>query len=284
MGITCSSWKKLWFQLPAVLGLTLALCGCHSPGRGRIVSQPPPLDEATRISLGRIGLVMPDASTGFEFRYPMNTRHAMGQSAINTWDFMREEDDGGVGEFFFDLAVAGISGVVGGAVAGVPQREIDATARQLSEVVRQCPLLPDISNRLQTVREKRGDSALVAVPFDLVAELNAADPTNRNYRPLTDLSIDTLIELRVHHHGFEAEERINPPMMSKAVAWVEITRLADGAQLYSGPIEYAGHQHRFREWAADDAKKFRSELKRTGRVIARSIAEQVLVPPRADLN
>jgi hypothetical protein len=54
--------------------------------------------------------------------------------------------------------------------------------------------------------------------------------------------------------------------------------------LFTSPIHYRGHQHRFTHWAQDDARNFRSELRRVGRVIGRSVVDEILVPTQANLN
>ena len=285
MGTIRSSLNKLWKQLLVFLALMLVAFGCHSPGRGRIVSQAAPLDESTRSSFGRVALLVTEHDAGFGFRHPLNKAHAVGNAAVKTWDTLYAEDeDLGLDGLLFSWIVSGVSGVFGGLATGVPQSEIDAAEKQLSVVLKENPLLPGISNRLQFVLQRRGSQPLVEIPSVIAAELNATLPEDRDYRPLHAIGVDTLVEIRVVQHGFEAKEQANPPMIAEAKAHVEITRVPDGTTVFSGPIHYRGHQHRFTKWADEDAKRFRSELKRTERVIGRSIADQVSVPARADLN
>ena len=284
MGTIRSSLNKLWKQLLVFVALMLVAVGCHSPGRGRIVSQAAPLDESARSSFGRTGLLLSRHDAGFGFAYPMNKAHAVGNAAAKTWDTLYDDTDPGLDGFLFGLVVSGVSGVIGGMATGVPQSEIDAAEKQLASVLKENPLLPGISNRLQFVLQKRGLGPLVEVPPLLADELNSVFPDDRNYLPLSAIGIDTLIEVRVDQHSFAAKEHANPRMTAEAKARVEIRSVPDGTLLFSGPIHYRGHQYRFREWAADDAKKFRSELKCTERVIGRTIADQVSAPVRADLN
>lgn len=280
MSNTRSILNKAWFPL----ALVLVICaGCSSPGRSTIVSQAIPVEESTRSSFGRVGLLLPESRPGFGFRYPMNTKRAMGHAAEKTWDTISDEEDG-FADFLLDGVISGVFGVFGGLATGVPQHEIDAAEKQMWQVLKENSLLHGISNRVQTFIQTQGSPPLIEIPEVIAVELRAVERTNRNYQLLTAIGIDTLIEISLNRHNFQAEERSNPPMKMEAVAEVDITQVWDGAPLFNNRIEYSGHQHRFTEWAAEDARRFRSELKRAGRVIARSIVDQVFFPAHADLK
>ena len=117
----------------------------------------------------------------------------------------------------------------------------------------------------------------------LVSTLHTNDAPTTVTR-LAEMGIDSVMEIVVEQHGFDAEERGNPPMMVQASVQVYITRVSDGTVLFNTPIEYRGHKHRFMAWADDGARKFRGELRRAGRVVARSIVEQMFVPKQAGAN
>jgi hypothetical protein len=50
---------------------------------------------------------------------------------------------------------------------------------------------------------------------------------------------------------------------------------SDGALLHAGDLDYRGHRLKFTEWAARDAKAFRSETERAHRTFAWAIMEQL---------
>jgi hypothetical protein len=281
MSISVASRPLAWSYRPilSLLILVVVACfGCYSPGRSRILTEAAPLDESSRSTFGRIGLLVPESSPAFVFEHPLtrNSAAAIENSAEKTWDFAEWDD--GLGEMAARIIISGVGGVIGGALTGVPQRDIDAAEKDLRVVLRQSPVLPGISNRVQSFVEAQGNSALAVIPAELAACLNDAEPNDRDYSPLVPLGIDSVMEIVVEWHGFRAREGSNPLMALEAIVQVHITRVSDGALLFSGPIRYQGHQHRFTHWAQDNARNFRSELRRVGRMVGRSVVDEILAP------
>jgi hypothetical protein len=285
MSIALSSTSLAWSRrpIPHLLILAVVACsGCYSPGRSRLLTEAPPVEESVRSNFGRVGLLLPEFSPAFVFQFPRNIGEAMENAAEKTWEFGDWDD--GVDDFAAGLFISGLFGVIGGAITGVPQQEMDAAEKELRLGLRENPLLLGISNRVQSFVKAQGHPPLVIVPPELAAALNSADLATRDYRPLVPLGIDSVMEIVVERHGFQARESSNPSMTMEAIFHVHITRVSDGALLFTTPIHYQGHKHRFTEWAEDDARKFRSELRRVGRMVGRGVVEQVLIPTRAGLN
>jgi hypothetical protein len=158
-----------------------------------------------------------------------------------------------------------------------PQHDIEEAERELQKALRETPLQPSISSRVQSYLEAHGQPALQVIPPEIAAELNATALTNRDYRTLAELGIDSLMEIVVEQHGFDAEGRGNPPMTCRPAFKFISHVFRTGTVLFNSPLEYRGHKHRFLSWAEDDARKFRGELRRAGRVVAQSIVQQVFV-------
>jgi len=267
----------------SLLVLAMAVCsGCYSPGRARIVSDVTPAEEPVRSTFGRVGLFLPEAPSGFVFRYPRNVSETIVHTAEKTWKGL--DLDHGAEEVVTGLVVSGFVGLFSGFFFGVPQHDIEQAERELQKALRETPLQPSISSRVQSYLEAHGQPALQVIPPEIAAELNATALTNRDYRTLAGLGIDSLMEIVVEQHGFDAEGRGNPPMTVQASVQIYITRVSDGTVLFNSPLEYRGHKHRFLSWAEDDARKFRGELRRAGRVVAQSIVQQVFVPKSAGAN
>jgi hypothetical protein len=273
---------KVWHMkfIPFLFVLASAVCtGCYSPGRSRIISEAAPVAESVRSSFGRVGLLLPESSPPFVFQYPRTTGEAMVNTAEKTWKVLDPDDE--LENIVAGAIVSGVFGIVGGAVTGVSIGEIQKAETRMQRALEENPLLSGISNCVQSLLEARGSPPLIVIPDVIAAELNATDPTHRNYHLLTAIGVDTLMEIRVERQGLQARERGNPPMAMEAVALVYLTSVPDGALLFTAPVHYRGHQHRFTRWADEDARRFRSDLKRVGRKVGGEIVEQVFAPVSA---
>jgi hypothetical protein len=265
-----------------VLLLIAAGTGCYSAGHSRVTSTILNTSEASPSEFGRMGLLLPEGSGYFDFRYPRTTGQAFLHTAEETIEFTDLDD--GLDEIAAGLVLSGTVGLIGSAITGVPKHQIEAAEKTLRRALEEQPLLPGITNRLHAFIDERGLSPLMVVPEDIASRLNASFPSERDYSPLLPLGIDSVMEFVVERHGFGAPERGNPPMMMEATIHIYITRVSDGTLLFSSPVEYRGHQHRFTHWAAEDARKFRGELKRAGRMVSRSIVDQVFPLAQAELK
>jgi len=256
-----------WRQVLPGLVLAITLCsGCYSPGISRVLNEPMPLPQSVRTTFGRVGLLPPESDPRTSFRYPDNTGTAMVRAAEKTWKHIDLDD--GAGEIVAGLFVSSVAGVIGGFFTGLPQREIDAGEKELHRALQEVPLLPGIHKQVLTLSQTEGSPSLITVPEQLFAELRAQGETNRDYRSLSKLGIDSVMEIAVYRQAFRANDRINPPMTFDTSIHVYVTRVSDGATLFVLPLDYRSRSYRFKEWAAQDARKFRAELKRIQRVDA----------------
>ena len=264
------------------LFLVVACSGCYSAGHSRVTSPPVGVREARPSDFGRIGLLLPNGARPFDFRYPRTTGEAFFHTAEKTWK--TSDLDDGVGEILAGIVLSGTAGLIGAAITGVPKQEIEAAERTLRRALDEDPLLFGITNRLHEFIDERGLPPLMILPEDIAARLSASFPSERDYSPLLPLRIDSVMEFVVQRHGFAAPGRGNPPMTMEATIQIHITRVSDGVLLFSSPIQYHGHQHRFMHWAAEDARKFRNELKRASRMVGLSIVDQMFPVAQAELK
>ncbi len=279
--LVCPCWsRQIIFHF--LLLILLGLAGCYAPGHSRISSSVAPLDESVRSSFGRVGILLVDRGPTFNFKYPKSTADATVDIAESTWK--SGDYDDGVGDFVAGLVFSGTVGLIGGAVAGVPQSAIVEAEELMREALRQQPVVAEISGRIQTCFDQRGQPAPIVIPAELATNLVATTLDERDYSTLSPLGIDSVMEIAVDWHGFATTDQGNPPMSMEANVWVNITRMSDKAVLFTSPVHYHGHQHRFRCWASEDARRFRSELRRIGRMVGQSVVEQVFGPTLAVAN
>ncbi len=263
--------RRFVFHL-AVLVLA-GVTGCYSPGRSRVSTKPAMRVDAEPLHLGRIGLLVPDESPAFSFRYPKTFGDAMLHTAGKTWDFIDLDD--GASEVVAGLFVSGVAGVIGGAIAGVSMADIQRGEVAMRQALREHSIIDDILSQIQTSFADADYPPPIVIPQNLTANFTA-DLSERDYGPVKALGVDTVLELSIESYGFRARERSNPPMKLGAKVAVRVTRISDTNTLAQTMIRYHGHQHRFMRWAADDAKQFRSDLKRIGKMVGRSAVESVL--------
>jgi hypothetical protein len=206
----------------------------------------------------------------------------MGYSVEKTWNHLDLDD--GAGEIVAGVLISGVVGILSGLFTGVPDHEIDAAGIELRRALRESPLLPGTADRVQALLQAQGGPPLVAIPEQMAAELKAHSLTDRDYRPLSGLEIDTVMEIAVYRQCFRASDGINPPMTFDASVHVYLTRVSDGALLFAGPLDYRSRKYRFGKWADHNAKRFRAELERARQTIAESIVEQMFTHPRPGAN
>lgn len=258
----------------------MGVVGCYSPGRSRVSTKAATASEAAPPQLGRIGLLVPDEVPAFTFRYPKTPGDAMFHTAEKTWDFIDLDD--GADQVVAGILISGVSGVIGGAITGVPLADIQRGETAMLQALREHSIIDGILSQLRVSFADAGYPPPVVIPPNLVTNFAAADPSERDYGPLKALGVDSVMELSVESYGFRARERSNPPMKLGAKVAVRVTRLSDTNTLVRTMIRYHGHQHRFMRWAADDAQQFRSDLKRIGRMVGRNAVECVLPDPGSE--
>jgi len=277
---TSLHWKLL---LAIILSIAFTCTGCRTfdKGMARIINEPAPLPEATRAHFGMVAMLPPGSAQEFGFRHPATPTEAMLPIAATTFNVLKEDAEGdrnlreAAGKIALALLISGTVGVIGGIIVGVPEEELKKCEATMRQAVEEQPLEPAIQSRVQQVAAKARFSGLVSVPASAAAKLDLQSVTNRDFRALANLGFDSLLSVRVSGQWFEEADGFNPALTYGARVEVDVIRVSDGALLHSGHLDYRGHQMRFTEWAANDAKAFRAETERARRAFAWAIMEQL---------
>src|SRR5262249_37518801 len=154
------------------------------------------------------------------------------------------------------------------------------SAAAMQRALRDQPLPEALCRQLLEVANRSARPRVVNVPPGQAAPILAQSVTNRDYRSLAGLGIDSVLEIRIERQRFKADESApNPPMSFDATVIVYITRIDDGTLLFAGPLEYCSRKRRFCEWGGEEAKHFRKELNRAQRVLAGMMFEQLFSNP-----
>lgn len=271
-------------QLCAIALAAVAVSGCRT-GEGdfpRIVNEPMPVSPEVRSSFGVIGVLPADLSTNIEFGQPASPGEAMG--VIGTTTFIglaatsTESDEGHPGrqlkDIAFSAALAGVIGVFGGVMTGVPEGDLKRAQAAMSLALHDNPLEPGIQAQLQQLAVKKHSRNFVPVPEAVRARLNGNTITKESLQALAGSGIDSVMCLQVDGERFVPGAGLNPPMAVDISLRVLILRVSDGQTLFDQTLEYQGEKLQFTRWGANHAKLFRAELEVAQRTFAAAIFDE----------
>jgi hypothetical protein len=269
------------FIFALVIAATCTSCRTFDKGMSRIINEPAPLPETTRANFGVVAMLPTGSAPEFGFKHPATPTEAMLPIAAATFNVLASGEDGDhnlrevAGRIAIGLLVSGTVGVIGGIITGVPDEKLKECEATMRQALQEQPLEPAIQSRVQQMAGKARFSGLIPVPASAAAKLNWQSATNRDFRALTNAGCDSLLTVRVLGQWFEDAHGLNPALTYSARVDVDVIRVSDGTVLHSGHLDYRGHQMRFTEWAANDAKAFRAETERARRAFAWAIMEQL---------
>jgi len=89
-------------------------------------------------------------------------------------------------------------------------------------------------------------------------------------------AIATLLGIQVQKAALTGAGGANPKLALSVEATVILVSSRDGRELYSCPLNYRSQGRRFTEWAAHDAKVFRSELDKCCRELGGAVVDQLI--------
>lgn len=239
-----------------------------------------------------MGVLLTSDNPEFNFQRPATPLEAAIPIAEKTYNSVhratRPDKDSDLDDYFkesaaslaFGIIAAGVVGVVGSYVVGVPEDEIKEAESSLRQALRERPLEPQIQNCVMQIATRRSMFQLSSVTM----KMNPRNPTTNDLQALSILGIDSLLIVHVHRQRFEELHGLNPPMTFAVTVDVEVKRVSDGVRLHKGSLEYRGRRLRFNEWAERKAKPFRSEMERVTRTMASVIVDQLLVPNSATVK
>jgi len=272
---------KAALHLCAIALTAVAFSGCRT-GEGdfpRIVNEPMPVSPALRSSFGVIGFLPADLATNFEFGQSARPGEAMG--VIGTKGFLAlaeastESDEGHpsrqLEDIAFSAALAGVIGVFGGVMTGVPEGDLKRAQAAMSLALHDNPLEPGIETQLQQLTVKKRSRNFVPVPETVSTRMNGNTITKENLQALAGSGIDGVLCLQVDGERFVPGAGLNPPMAVDINLRVLILRVSDGQTLFDKTLEYQGEKLQFTRWGANHAKLFRAELEVAQRTFAAAI-------------
>jgi hypothetical protein len=273
-------------RLCAIALVALAFSGCQTGEDNfpRIINEPMPVPPAQRSSFGVIGILPADLAAHFEFGQPDSPGEAAGvigtKAFVGLTDSSVRSDEGHpdrqLGDIAFSAALAGVIGVFGGVLAGVPEGDVKRAQTAMSLALRDNPLDAGIQTRLQRLAAKKHCQNLVPIPETIRGPLNGQTITKESLRALAGSGIDSVLCLRVDSERFVPGTGLNPPMAVAINLQVRIVRVADGRVLFDKVLEYQGDQQPFTRWGEKHAKLFRAELQVAQRTFAGVIFDELV--------
>jgi hypothetical protein len=242
-------------------------CSTTSPRSAdfsRVINEPFPLAPEVRGTLGRLDVTGTNVALLGLFRPPDPGEAAghIADRAFRSLEKAREEseaerreseslfpsDTRSVGrafeeEFtepimhsFLNLLLSSAAGVVGGVFTGVPQATYQRYQRTLHAVWREEGVQPALNQLIARSARERG------LPW-----ADAAGP-------------DTHLEIEVAGFGFDAPDRVNPPLTLAAAVDARLRRVTTGEVLAAQRFEYRSPPRPLLQWADQDGALFRREL------------------------
>jgi hypothetical protein len=281
------SWLNLLHT--TLLIFLLNICsGCRTTegNFSRIINEPAPVPENVRTGFGRMGVLLTSENPEFNFNPPATPVEAAIPIAEKTYNSVhrstRPDKNSDLDDYYkesaaslaFSVIAAGVVGVVGSYVVGVPEDEIKDAEATLRKALHNHPLESLIQSRVLQMAARQPIPHLSSVTM----KVNSRNPTTNDLQALSVLGLDSLLIIRVGQQRFEELSGLNPPMTFAVAVEVEVKRVSDGARLHKGYLEYRGRRLKFTEWAERKAKPFRSEMERVTRTMTSVIVDQLLVP------
>jgi hypothetical protein len=177
---------------------------------------------------------------------------------------------------FFAAAGAVIGAVVGGALgttAAVPKDEaekIEATIR--NHIVEHKIQETFAENVLKTCL------ILTSYRFDFLAGQGSTSSDQKlDYIQLKGKGFDTALEISAKKVGFEGGEGKNPSIAFFMIVHTRLVRTSDGKEIHSREFHYKSEEHKFDDWANDNARIFREEFYRCYEDLSKRIAEELFL-------
>jgi len=157
-------------------------------------------------------------------------------------------------------ALIGAGAVIGG-VYGAGAAESKTTVEEAAAAYKKA--LANIKIQ-QALGECIFECARTQAPYTFVLLDQGRRVVNErlDYRPLAGNGINTILEVNVLKFGLEGEGKINPPLHVTMTVHTRLIRAADNWSLYERTFDYASQNHKFTEWAANEAELFRGMVGR----------------------
>jgi hypothetical protein len=257
-----------------------ALAGC-----ARTPQSVSPVSEEQRAGLRTIGIVAADRAPRFDFSPATKGRvEGAAKGAAAGAGSAAQALSGGSchGEIcgavlILELGVVGVAAIVGGAV-GALSAEDESTMAEVRGAVGKAFQELEVQREFGSAVQQY---AVRHVRYRVVSVSTSSSPAFQptpQYGVLSDLGIDAVLEVGVESIGTRGEG-INPPLALEMTARARLVRVADHAVLADSRYRYVGEPRKYRDWAADEARPFRTEMQRAYTDLAKQIVDTMLSAP-----
>jgi len=250
--------------------------------------------------LGTIGIVSTSTFPNFSIQRPLTKGKASRELGQQFGALGGDEEtiqvltSGTLGYALPVLAASGVIGEAAGALAGVPQRKYTTADDALGRAATESDMQEELRNQVWQLIGERSDGRVVLVKKPLpegvgpeFARLSCVrcatlawlpkGQTARDY--LASQGIDTALEIQILDPGLKGNGGVNPSLALSADVRASLIRVRDGRELASVPLKYQSKKRKFTEWAANDARLFREEIRRCDQTMAEEIAKEIFNKP-----
>ena len=169
------------------------------------------------------------------------------------------------------LGVCGVAGTVGtvvGEVSAPKKKEVRAAETTMRSALDARVIQETLTH--QVIAAAGDDSGLVALTMEREAE------GVRDYRPLADAGIQTVLEVTLVKVGTEGGG-INAPVQLVMRAHVRLVNTPDSREFFSADYDYGGKRLKITEWSADDGQPLLQALQSGYAELGRHIHDNVFM-------
>lgn len=189
----------------------------------------------------------------------------------------------GLGVFCIVYLSTFAGGVTYGAAVGAAQAvpedkagEIEATLRAvLAEAVQQAMLRSAVVD----AAARAGVQGVTEMPAAMVTVVGQTV----DYRQLSDVKVDTVLEVGVVSVGLIGRGGADPALTLRIGAVARLVDAGTNAELFRGhAFTHAAGPRKFSEWGADGARLLKEDLERAHGTIGRSIVDEIFLVVRTN--
>ncbi len=132
----------------------------------------------------------------------------------------------------------------------------------------------------ETMRERFLKAASEKTRFDFTVVEGygpAAEGALPDYRLIMAKGIDTVHEITVRQFGLKGSGQVQPDLALFMTLQARVVKAADNTVLFNWTYDYHGDEHKFAEWAGNDARLFKEEFDRCYQRMAEDMLRDVYI-------
>jgi endonuclease YncB( thermonuclease family) len=155
------------------------------------------------------------------------------------------------------LPFVAFGGCIVGAAKADPAEELDAESEAaLRNAFEQVSIQEEMRGRILSLARERTNYTFVSL-----GEQGPSTPDEEfDYSSVTDKGIETFVEIAVLDVGLVGSAKIHPLLQFFMSIRTRLIRAADGEELYSVTVIYAGEKLGYARWTQNNVQHFKEEL------------------------